>query len=433
MTSMASSSKAGQLQTKAEPEAALRGRPHHNSDIRELAPGGPDQPRAATQPAQSPRVPGPQPAGNTDGQSKTGARLTNFFNKTLVAAYKVVGFSLLTAILFGLFAYVALNSLFFMHERWVAPAIIAPSDLRVIELRARLAHELWNRQKVEAELARVGSDLKHAQRTVSMEEGYQSTFQTSVQKNATAQWGRLAGFASLQGELQSVRRELDEATAEFSRTQTESVKSAYQANLIDKHQKAAEDFQLAELSARRIQLQQQETQLSQQLSQLRQQARALGSVAKRPSDSTPGTFEGLQLKRSYLNSVLEKERATDDVAALQSAEAALSKALEGYDEVVSIISESPLLLAASGELTIAFVPYDNLDDIAAGDPVFGCRAQVVWCERVGVVAETIEGEVTAKHPVYGSDLRGKFVRLKLESPDSARNSVLHVGRPPLFF
>jgi hypothetical protein len=84
-------------------------------------------------------------------------------------------------------------------------------------------------------------------------------------------------------------------------------------------------------------------------------------------------------------------------------------------------------------LTIAFVPYHTLDDIAAGDPVFGCAAQVVWCTPVGRVGATIEGEVTAKHPVYGSDLRGKFVRLELDSADRAQDSVLHVGRPPMFF
>src|SRR5690606_23630353 len=130
------------------------------SDIRQLAPG--IEPSRAPTPLRDEGPAHLTPGRNgTDAPAARSALVTNYLNKTLVAAYKLVGFTLLTVILLGLCAYVALNGLFFLHDRWMAPAIIAPSDLRVIELRARLAHELWNRQKVEAELARVASDLKH--------------------------------------------------------------------------------------------------------------------------------------------------------------------------------------------------------------------------------------------------------------------------------
>lgn len=396
------------------------------SDIRELSPSAE---RTATPKV---TVSAPREPAMPAEAARRGVAVTNHLNKALVAAYKLVGFTLLTIILVGLFAYVALNGLFFLHDRWVAPAIIAPSDLRVLELRARLAHELWNRQKVDAELARVVSDLKHARRTVAMEEQYQDTFQTAVNKNASIQWGRLKDFKRLQQELQSVQENLDKATTSFSRERGQSVAAAYEANLIDKQQKATEDFRMAELEAKRMQLQQQDAQLTQQLSELTQQASALGSVARQPTDSAPATFEGLQLKRTFLNSVLQKERAGDEVAALEAARTALGEALKGYDEVLSIIRESPLLLAASGELMVAFVPYENLAEITEGDPVYGCLLQVIGCEVVGQVGVTIEGEVTAKHPVYGSDLRGKFVRLELTDEAWARESVLHIGRAPLF-
>lgn len=364
---------------------------------------------------------------------QAGVAVTNYFNKTLVAAYKIVGFTLLGIILFGLFAYVALNGLFFLHSGWISPAVIAPSDLRVIELRARLAHEVWDRQKVEAERARVASDLKHAERTAAMEEQYQQTFQEAVSKNATAQQSRLWGFRALREEVREVHGKLERATKEFARERSQSVASARAANLIDNEAKVTEDFRLAELDARRIQLQQQEAQLSAQLAQLAHEASALKSVARGPRDATPATFEALQLKRSYLNSVLEKDRAVDEVQALESAKSALDKAIEGYDAVISIIQESPLLLAASGELTVAFAPYENLSSINEGDPVYACYARVIGCRVVGAVGKTIEGEVTAKHPVYGTDLRGKFVRLELTEQKSAEEVVLHVKRPPLFF
>lgn len=372
------------------------------------------------------------PPAEAAGRGSAGAALTNFFNKSLVAAYKFVGFGLLTIILLGLFAYVALNGLFFLHHGWVAPSIIAPSDLRVIELRAKLAHELWNRQKVEAELAQVQSSLGHARRTSAMEAQYQETFQSAVSKSASFKWGRMKAFRKLETELESVQAQLRNATAEFSSTHKESVDTAYAANLIDRQQKATEDFRMAELHARKVQLEQQKTDLDNQLQQLAQQATALGSVAKGAAQSAPATFEGLQLKRSYMTSVLEAARAKDEATALESAQLALQEALKGYDSVVSIIKESPLLLAASGELTVAFVPYENLERVNPGDPVYGCWARVVGCSVVGRVGEAVEGEVTAKHPIYGSDLRGKFVRLELDEETWAKQPVLHVDRPPLF-
>ncbi len=362
-----------------------------------------------------------------------GVMASNYFNKTLVGAYKIVGFALLTLILLGLFAYIALNSLFFLHHQWAAPAVIAPSDLRVIELRARLAHELWNRQKVDAERTQISSSLKHAERVVGMEEQYQATFQTAVSKNASLQYRKLRDFRGIQKEVDFARGKLEKAVDDFARERSASTETARAANLIDNEAKATADFRLAELDAKRVQLQQEAAELDARLSQLGHDARALTSVVNAPQDSTPATFEALQLKRSYLNSMLERDRARDQIAALTSAERALDEALKGYDSVISIIQESPLLLAAEGELTIAFAPYENLSEIAEGDPVYGCWARVIGCRVIGKVGKTIEGEVTAKHPVYGSDLRGKFVRLELSERAWAEEVVLHVKRPPLFF
>ncbi len=401
-----------QSESSAEGPASssAQARPEQYSDIRELAPTT----------HSTPSVPD---AGR--------GRVTNALNKGLVLAYKVVGFSLLSIILCGLCAYVALNALFFLHRRWVAPAIIAPSDSRVLELRARLAHEVYNREKVEAERAQVRSDLSHARRTIEAERRYQETFRKAVSRSASFQRGRVAQVRALGKELDVVQQHLDQATRRFAEAQQQALSSAYEARLINREQKATGDYRIAELGTKQITLQGQKAGINAELAELSQELQALGTVAKNPQESSPGTVEGLELKRNFMNSVLEEQKAREDIGALEKAEAALAETTKGYDNVIAIIKESPLLLAASGELTVAFVPYDNLPNVKAGDPVFGCQAYVVWCERVGSVGATIEGEVVAKHPVYGSDMRGKFVRLELDDPSWARHAVLHVGRAPL--
>lgn len=406
------------------------------SSVRELSPR--PSVREFPEPNVAPKETRPAAAPTSAGtpavsRPHLGVVASNYFNKTLVGAYKLVGFALLSLILVGLFAYIALNGLFFLHHQWAAPAVIAPSDLRVIELRARLAHELWNRQKVDAERTQLSSNLRHAERVVEMEEQYQATFQTAVSKNAHLQYKKLRDFREVQREVSLARGKLEKAADDFTRERTASTETARAAHLIDNQAKATEDFRMAELDAKRVQLQQEAVELDARLAQLGHDAKALTSVVKAPQDSTPATFEALQLKRSYLNSLLERDRARDQIAALTSAQRALDEALKGYDSVISIIQESPLLLAAEGELTIAFAPYENLSEIAEGDPVYGCWARVIGCRVIGKVGGTIEGEVTAKHPVYGTDLRGKFVRLELFERAWAEEVVLHIKRPPLFF
>ncbi len=386
--------------------------PRH-SDIRELSPEGARRSAHA-------------------GPRRSAAAVTNTLNRALVGIYKLAGFSLLSIILFGLFAYVSLNGLFFLHEAWISPAIIAPADPRVIELRARLAHEVWNRQRVEAERAEVRSKVRHAQRTIGVEHDYQQTFRAAVSENASFQRGRLHRVRSLREEIDTVQRALDEATERFAFAHGQALTSAYDARLINQEQKATGDYRLAELEARQIALQGQKATITGQLEEISLQLRALGTVAADPSAGIPATVEGLELKRSYMNSVLEAQKAEDTLVALGAADSALGEAIKGYDTVISIIQESPLLLAASGQVTVAFVPYDNLRAVKSGAPVFGCAAYVVWCKQVGRVGKAIDGEVVAKHPMYGTELRGTFVRLELHDPEWAKEAVLHVGRAPLW-
>lgn len=386
-----------------------------HSDIRELAPGF-----ARGKSAAAPSV-------------FSGVAVTNLVNKAMVSLYKVVGFSLLGVILFGLLAYVGLNALFFLHTRWVAPAIISRTDPRVLELRTRLAQELWNRQRIEVERAQLGAQFSHARRLVAMEEQYQATFKDALSAQASFHRGSLARARSLKEQVETAAQSLEQATKRFETTQSASLAAAFDAKLINQEQKVTGDFRLAELKASQVALQGQRAGVLGQMDELSQRLHALGAIANNPSSGAPSTLEGLELKRSYMSSVVEAKKAQDSLVALQESDAALAEAIRAYDNVITIIKESPLMLAASAELLVAFVPYENMSNVSVGAPVYGCAASVIWCRRVGRVGEAIEGEIVAKHPVYGTELRGRFVRLLFDDASWAKRPVLHVGRAPLWF
>lgn len=83
--------------------------------------------------------------------------------------------------------------------------------------------------------------------------------------------------------------------------------------------------------------------------------------------------------------------------------------------------------------TLIFVPYDNRAGVVQGAPVYTCYMQVVGCHQVGVVETLYTEEEHALNPIFHTDVRGFLVQLKLSEKESAKSTVLFVGRKPLFF
>ena len=103
-----------------------------------------------------------------------------------------------------------------------------------------------------------------------------------------------------------------------------------------------------------------------------------------------------------------------------------------YDRMLTAIENQPLLKAATENLTVAFAPYENLDGVHPGTPVYGCRLLgVLGCSRIGVVVALLDGEILQKHPVFERELRGELVQLQLGEVSWAQQPVLHVKRKPL--
>jgi hypothetical protein len=111
----------------------------------------------------------------------------------------------------------------------------------------------------------------------------------------------------------------------------------------------------------------------------------------------------------------------------------LSDSLKVVSTSINSLMSTPVGRALSQPVTVLFVPYSNADNYKKGQPLFGCFTAIFACSKVGEVGETIEGETTAIHPLFGKPLRGVFVEANIPNSDDIKEELLHVGRPPLFF
>jgi hypothetical protein len=112
-----------------------------------------------------------------------------------------------------------------------------------------------------------------------------------------------------------------------------------------------------------------------------------------------------------------------------------SRQIDRLREAIRTAKQSPYYLNASGGQTLyfAFVPYDNQASAVGGRPVYDCYLNMLACRKVGTVNRVFEGEETAIHPIFKTNIRGFLMQMNLNHPESAKSKTVFLGRKPLLF
>ena len=155
------------------------------------------------------------------------------------------------------------------------------------------------------------------------------------------------------------------------------------------------------------------------------------SSLARPN-GTPGDYQALMARRAYGDAVIEREKAAARKKVIQSQIERLGKSAARYDKLIDDLHGSAYIQATERSVTVAFVPYENLDNVEEGMSIYACRWGLVWCREVGVVGQTLKGEVTDTHPQSGSSLRGLMVEIRLDDEEAAEEQALFVGKRPFW-
>jgi hypothetical protein len=156
-----------------------------------------------------------------------------------------------------------------------------------------------------------------------------------------------------------------------------------------------------------------------------------GVAAPAPARSATD-YQALLARRAYSEIVIDAERATARKKVIESQIERLGKSTARYDKLIADLQGSAYIQATERRVTVAFVPYENLDNVEVGMPIYACRWGLVWCREVGAVGPALKGEVTDTHPQTGSSLRGLMVEIRLDEEQATEEQALFVGKRPFW-
>lgn len=351
-------------------------------------------------------------------------------NTLFVSAYKLIGFAILVAMLAGLVSYLGINLFYFVDRTWAAPAILSPTDVRVLQLRQQIAQHRGERDRLMAQRAEVAARLSDAVRSGAALEELKATFGATVQADAAARRADLQKMSRLQGDIRRTRAEIDLSSGAYGELTRRRLQNERDAHIIDQEAYLSGNYQLAQMARSKLSQAETEVMVESRASSLEREARALAAVDRRGGGEL--TYDALRVKQDLHRTLLELARAREMEAALRQSIEAIDRSIASADAMLQTFPRSPFFGAIEHDLNAAYVPYENVGGVQKGAPLYGCRLGILFCKRVGHVREVFDTEVTVNHPLHPKALRGVMIAVELEGERRwMQQAVLFAGRPPL--
>jgi hypothetical protein len=338
--------------------------------------------------------------------------------KLVVSTYRMVGFGILSLIVFVLIGYIATTTFYFFNHTWVAPVTVSPTDEKVVALRTQLAEAQNQRDKIVA-------DIDDTDRGIAAEEQFEAGFVRAIKSDLDSRRAALGRVRDLASAAAAARSEIHRANDQYADQQRQQMAQEYDAKLIDRTAMLAGKYQLAQISGTNLSLAQRQAELETQAHELATEASSLDALLENKDGSSALSYDVLKIKRDYDTSKRELARALEN-------RRMLTASLARQDAIIAGLGQSSYLRALDDKATVALVPYENLDGVAKGTPLYACRLAMVGCRQVGTVLEVLPGEVTFKHPHRDTEVRGQMVELRMTDVDAAQSDVLFLERAPLW-
>ena len=363
-------------------------------------------------------------------------KLTDVFNKTAVSIYKLIGFVVLTGIMLGITAYLGTSVFYLIDRGWVVPIVLSPSSEKVLQMNSHLIRQKYEAESLGIEQMTFEAELENIDRSVEAIEALLTSYERSLEVNLEARQTELAALRELHQQYNDAQPALAETSARMAEMAERNVEQELAAGLISEEGYLRGQSLVSSSLANYVGWAQRGVEFETQLAALEREVQALSATrdALRAGEShapdSALSMEVLTVMRDYSRQELELANLKAQRIPIERSIAAIDESRADYEQIMDTIRHSPYFQAVHEEATVAFVPYENLHNVEAGTPIYGCSLQLVWCHEVGQVVNILDGEVQTRHPLFKTDMRGMMVHLDLDDEKWAEEKALYAEGAP---
>jgi hypothetical protein len=343
--------------------------------------------------------------------------------KFVIFVYRTLMMGVLLTIAIGVLAYLFLLVFYVVNKNWAAPIVLSPAQEKVLAFQPQVAALESMLLKNKVDLATTIQKYKVFNDQISELEFIIAKFDTAVNSESS---GLSKAKADIHDVLQQKRNDTweMEKNASSARSLRASIDRELASGLITKD----------EAIARRLTVQSSLNAVTDsKINQiaLQEQARLAGNASGTLGESSATSLTALQslnniaqLKILHAHAVIDAETAKQSIEQLRASVAESERILE-------IAKQSPYYLAFNNTVFVAFVQYGNFYYVKPGAPVYDCLLQVILCRKVGTVTQVYDAEEYTRHPLFRTDIKGKFVGITFDAEKYGESYVVFIGRKPL--
>ncbi len=361
-------------------------------------------------------------------------------NRSFVSVYKFVGFLLLASIVVAMVFYLGCSGFYIFNHHWIVPSILTPQNERVMTAHTTYLERLYQLESMKAEMIQLEKEEEHVHFVIQLQEQFQTSFTKGLQNEKLRYDENVANYKTVFDSIEKDQILLSEKQNLKKIGTIHELKDQLNSGVITEEEFFRTQQQILQSAMGDLERQEKWIELQKQQKSL---SSSLNTFRENPLQKKSNAILSFLDEKNDMNvSILLKQKPLFDslVAAsefgvrlspLEKKKEALAKIITDFSSVVETLKNSPLVRASTEAVMLAFVPYENLENIIETSPIYGCYLEFFLCQKVGTIDKILPGEVTAKHPLSGRDLRGQWVELKMEAFNSwAQKHSLIANYPP---
>jgi hypothetical protein len=344
-------------------------------------------------------------------------------NTAVVLFYRRMAFAVLATFFFGVMSYVGLVIFYSVSNSWVSPLVLSPSQSKVLSFQPQIAALVLNINKQKSEL----STALSTKQSIVDQLNQIDLMSTKLEKTVEVERNRTSNNSISARRIANNKRVNVEDTGKtisVVKKLEEQTDAELKAGLLTADQAAQRKLSLQAAINAYTELKSSATTMDAESIQLKDYSDTLAGGDRSISGLGP-TRQLMELAalKSQLKIQLETGERNIDI---------LKKSMSADNRIMQVATDSPYYSALWNPTPVIFIPYDNSKNISKGTPVYDCYLQVILCYNVGEIDRIYDAEEYAKHPLFKSDVKGKFATVLFDNKYSSKSSVLFIRSKPLF-